>query len=96
MTSSDHHLSSQSFTMEKSDIVAYALAALAILLLRIWDLANRTKRNPKSLPLHPGPKPLPIVGNILDVPGGEYPWIRIAEWRKFYGTICLSSPIYTS
>ncbi|KAF9260384.1 cytochrome P450 [Marasmius fiardii PR-910] len=41
-------------------------------------------RNP-SLP--PGPKGLPVVGNVLDMPKGQE-WKTFAEWGRQYGGIC--------
>lgn len=37
-----------------------------------------------NLPLPPGPKPLPILGNILDMPR-KNEWETISEWGKQYG-----------
>jgi hypothetical protein len=34
--------------------------------------------------LPPGPPPLPIVGNTLQMPK-EQPWLKYAEWAKQYG-----------
>ncbi|KAL4068362.1 cytochrome P450 [Scleroderma yunnanense] len=42
------------------------------------------KSNPPPLP--PGPKPLPIVGNLYDLPT-ENPWFTYAEWGKKFGDI---------
>ncbi|KAF8883978.1 cytochrome P450 [Infundibulicybe gibba] len=43
-------------------------------------------RNPKRLPLPPGPKGLPIIGNLLDMPAHK-PWVIYNEWSKTYGDI---------
>lgn len=48
------------------------------------------KPNPyASLPLPPGPKGLPIIGNLLDMPT-EFEWKTYHEWCKKYGVyLCL-------
>lgn len=53
--------------------VALILAALVIQRLR-----SPSGRYP------PGPKPLPVIGNILDIPT-EYQWRVYGEWKKTYG-----------
>lgn len=47
--------------------------------------ALRFKRRNSQLPLPPGPKPWPIIGNILDVPTVR-PWETYHEWCRTYGT----------
>ncbi|KAH9483138.1 Cytochrome P450 monooxygenase COX2 [Psilocybe cubensis] len=42
------------------------------------------KRNPRNLPLPPGPKGYPIIGNLFDVPKDK-PWVGYSEWTKTYG-----------
>lgn len=37
-----------------------------------------------SLP--PGPKGLPIIGNVLDMPS-EKDWLTFAHWGDIYGTL---------
>ncbi|KAI0064239.1 cytochrome P450 [Artomyces pyxidatus] len=41
-------------------------------------------RNKREYP--PGPKPLPIIGNLFDVPH-EASWLRYTEWANTYGDI---------
>jgi cytochrome P450 len=40
--------------------------------------------NPNGLPLPPGPKGYPLIGNLFDMPLDK-PWIVYDEWRKTYG-----------
>ncbi|KAI3603933.1 cytochrome p450 [Moniliophthora roreri] len=42
------------------------------------------RRNP-ALP--PGPSPLPLLGNVFDMPSGQE-WLTFAEWGRKYGGIC--------
>jgi hypothetical protein len=40
------------------------------------------------LPLPPGPKRLPIIGNARDLDyGSVHPWVRYAEWAATYGDV---------
>ena len=43
----------------------------------------------KRLPLPPGPKGLPFVGNMFDIPR-EKAWLKYMEWAKHYGEFILS------
>jgi len=54
------------------------LAALSTLLL-IYGIFKARRRN--TLPLPPGPKGYPIIGNLLDVPSKEK-WVKYHEWSK--------------
>ncbi|ESK84364.1 cytochrome p450 [Moniliophthora roreri MCA 2997] len=49
-------------------------------------IAWKVSRKRISTPLPPGPKPLPIIGNALDMPK-DYPWRTFAEWCKQYGNL---------
>ena len=62
------------------------LAAGAILL--IITITTRLFRRRKRLPLPPGPKPWPLIGNISDLPPtGEQEWIHWLKHKDTYGTI---------
>lgn len=54
-------------------------ATLALLLIRRLRAA-------RSLPLPPGPKSLPIIGNILDMPTEEE-WKTFSAWGDTYGDL---------
>ncbi len=47
-------------------------------------LYRRLSFNRRRLP--PGPKGLPLIGNLWDVPA-EYPWLTYAQWAATYGDI---------
>ena len=63
----------------------YMLTALffSAILFRRWQLKNG---NPNGLPLPPGPKGYPLIGNLFDIPVDK-PWVVYDEWRKTYGKI---------
>lgn len=61
--------------------IAIGLTALTALGALTWSLA---KRSEARLPLPPGPKSLPLIGNLLDMPG-EKDWLVYREWAKTYG-----------
>ncbi|KDQ08521.1 hypothetical protein BOTBODRAFT_191667 [Botryobasidium botryosum FD-172 SS1] len=63
------------------------ISALGCLILGLFFLISRQKQdpsNPRKLPLPPGPKPDPLIGNVRHMPL-DLPWVRFAEWRKIYG-----------
>ncbi|KAF9790925.1 cytochrome P450 [Thelephora terrestris] len=53
----------------------------------IYFVISRFLRPPSStFPCPPGPKPLPLIGNVLDVPLSS-PWLVYTQWAKRYGEI---------
>ena len=44
----------------------------------------RDYRRRRGLPYPPGPRPLPIIGNLLDIPK-ESSWLAYAKFAKTYG-----------
>ena len=53
------------------------------MLFRHWQL-KKGRSNPKGLPLPPGPKGYPLIGNLLDLPL-DRAWLVYDEWSKIYG-----------
>ena len=48
--------------------------------------AIRDYRRRRGLPYPPGPRPLPIIGNLLDIPK-ESSWLAYAKFAKKYGRL---------
>ena len=52
-------------------------------------LAIRDYRRRRGLPYPPGPRPLPSIGNLLDIPN-EFSWLAYTQLSKKYGTTCFA------
>ncbi|KIK93478.1 hypothetical protein PAXRUDRAFT_828940 [Paxillus rubicundulus Ve08.2h10] len=63
-----------------------ALAAVSLVVCGLVSIWPSRRRNPASHPLPPGPKPLPIVGNVLGIDPGA-PWVSYTNWGKSYGEL---------
>ena len=59
-----------------------SLAALALATLWIRQLLG----SQSPLPLPPGPKGLPILGNLLDLAGGEMN-VKCRDWSRQFGML---------
>ncbi|CAL1702358.1 unnamed protein product [Somion occarium] len=58
----------------------FSLAALGVFILHRFFSSKRRQ----SLP--PGPKGLPLIGNVLDMPS-SYEWLTFAKWGEQWGDI---------
>lgn len=65
------------FTISSISIVAAASVAA----LLAWSLTYKAK---SRLPLPPGPKPRPLIGNLLDIPR-EKNWLAYHKLSEEYG-----------
>jgi len=68
------------------------LTSLVVSVLLVSILRHR-RRN--LLPLPPGPKGYPLIGNINDLPH-KHAWLTYAEWAKKYGDVMHVSVLGTS
>lgn len=59
---------------------AWIFSSLCVVLLFLYVV--RRKRH--TLPLPPGPKGLPMIGNVLDIPSKNQ-WLTYWKWGKLYG-----------
>ena len=62
----------------------YKLAFLFLSVMLFRQLKKGRDGNPNGLPLPPGPKGYPLIGNLFDMPADK-PWVVYDEWRKTYG-----------
>jgi hypothetical protein len=69
--------------MMASLTVALDLVALVSFIAVI--LAVRDHQRRRGCPYPPGPRPLPLIGNLLDIPK-EFSWLSYAQLSKKYGT----------
>lgn len=67
------------------------LVLLTIVAFVVWRRWKANAANPGRLPLPPGPKPLPLVGNIFDIPLGVPQWELFEAMAHKYGRY-LQSP----
>jgi len=63
-------------------MVALDLVVLVAFLSVI--LAARDHQRRRGCPYPPGPQPLPLIGNLLDIPK-EFSWLSYAQLSKKYG-----------
>ncbi|KIK54565.1 hypothetical protein GYMLUDRAFT_232002 [Collybiopsis luxurians FD-317 M1] len=65
-------------------LLIFAVAGLALLFL--------LKKRAQRLPLPPGPRGLPFIGNALSIPA-ERSWLTYHEWSKIFGDVVYVSAL---
>jgi hypothetical protein len=69
--------------------VAFLTSILDVLVL-IFSLAAflaiRDYQRRQGLPYPPGPRPLPLIGNLFDIPK-EFSWLSYTQLSKKYGMV---------
>ena len=62
----------------------------AVLVVSLYFVGKRLRTRKDSLPLPPGPRKLPLLGNLLDVPS-SFEWETFYRWSKEYRSFALFS-----
>jgi hypothetical protein len=72
------------------ETIAPLIVALAFFAHLIISVYRKPSTNPRKLPLPPGPKPLPFIGNVLDLMD-HGAWLKYTQWQRSFG---MSSSLY--
>ena len=90
----DRHLTSLA-TYPSSGLLIAVFVTVSLYLL----LVSQWMHQPRRIPLPPGPKGLPIIGNLLQVLGSKaHPWVMYRDLSKEYGEcqpsgiVCILKP----
>lgn len=70
---------------EMPDFYAVLLfIAISLVTVIVQSIVKHKGTNPDGLPLPPGPKPFPLLGNLRDLPK-ERAWLTYKDWQETYG-----------
>jgi len=68
---------------------------LSLLVHLLWKFYVRRRNNPHKFPFPPGPKPLPLIGNVFDFPR-ENEGAAYLKMAQRYGQASCMSNLVTS
>jgi hypothetical protein len=68
--------------------VVSLMSALVLVSSLATFFAIRDYQRRRGVPYPPGPRPLPLIGNLLDIPK-EFPWLTFTRLSKEHGMIYL-------
>ncbi|KAH7097916.1 cytochrome P450 [Auriculariales sp. MPI-PUGE-AT-0066] len=62
------------------------VGAALVGVLFIFVLSRTVRKAATRLPLPPGPRGIPVLGNALEMPA-DYAWLKYSEWAAQYGDV---------
>ena len=62
------------------------ILVLATSIAAVFATISRGNRRRRGLPYPPGPRPLPVIGNLLDIPK-RFSWIAYNQLSKKHGMV---------
>jgi len=69
--------------------VVSLMSALVLVTSIAAFFAIRDYHKRRGFTYPPGPRPLPLIGNLLDIPK-EFSWLSYTELSKKHGMICFA------
>lgn len=68
------------------NLLSILLPLAPLVAVVLWQYVKKRTSTHSNLPLPPGPKRLPIIGNLLDLPNrSSSPWRKCRELAETYG-----------